>query len=146
LALVARGQTQGMDVATLARAQALNRVALGAGLIAVPRLFGRIWSGRVADDERAHVLARALGARDAALGVGGLLALRDGDRSWAARAFGAQAAADAVDLVAVLMAGGALGRSTRAVAGTMAAGSAGVAAAYASRLRAPGRRGPRDPG
>jgi hypothetical protein len=59
-----------MDLATLAKAQAVNRVALGAGLIAVP-----------------------------------------------------------------LMAGRALGRSTRAVAGTMAAGSAGIAAAYAWCLR-----------
>jgi hypothetical protein len=63
-----------MDVAMLAKAQTVNRVALGAGLIVVPRLFGRIWSGREANDERARVLARALGARDAALGVGGLLA------------------------------------------------------------------------
>lgn len=124
-----------MDVATLAKAQTINRVALGAGLIAAPRVFGRIWSGREADDARARVLARALGARDLALGVGGLLAQREGDRRWAARAFGAQAAADVVDLVAVLVAGGALGRSTRAVAGTMAAGSAGVAAAYAWRMR-----------
>jgi hypothetical protein len=124
-----------MDLATIARAQAVNRVALGAGLIAVPRLFARIWSGRAASDERARVLARGLGARDAALGVGGLLALRDGDRRWAARTFGAQAAADAVDLLAVLMARDRLGRSTRAVAGTMAAGSAGIAAAYAWRMR-----------
>jgi hypothetical protein len=124
-----------MDVATLARSQTVNRVALGAGLIALPRLFGRIWSGREADDARAQVLSRALGVRDLALGVGGLLALRDGDRRWASRAFAAQAAADAVDLVAILVAGRALGRPTRALAGTMAAGSAGVAAAYAWRLR-----------
>jgi hypothetical protein len=55
-------------VELLAKAQTINRVALGAGLIAVPRLFGRIWSGRAADDERTRVLARALGARDLALG------------------------------------------------------------------------------
>jgi hypothetical protein len=128
-----------MDVATLARSQTVNRVVLGAGLIALPRLFGRIWSGREADDARAQVLSRALGARDLALGVGGLLALRDGDRRWASRAFAAQAGADAVDLVAILVAGRALGRPTRALAGTMAAGSAGVAAAYAWRLRGDSR-------
>jgi hypothetical protein len=71
----------------------------------------------------------------ATLRSGGLLALRDGDRRWAGRAFGAQAAADAVDLVSLLIAGRPLGPSTRAVAGTMAAGSAGIAAAYAWRLR-----------
>jgi hypothetical protein len=31
-----------MDVATLAEAQSVSRVALGVGLIAVPRLFERI--------------------------------------------------------------------------------------------------------
>jgi hypothetical protein len=133
------GHTNDMDLATLAKAQTVNRVALGGGLIAVPQLFGRIWSGREAGDARARVLARALGARDVALAVGALVALRDGDRRWAARAFGAQAAADAVDFLAVLLAGRALARSTRGVAGTMAAGSAGVAAAYAWRLR--GERG-----
>jgi hypothetical protein len=127
-----------MDVATLAKAQAINRVVLGAGLIAVPGVFGRIWSGREADDARAQVLARGLGARDVALGVGGLLALRDDDRRWAGRSFSAQAAADAIDLVAVLMARRVLGRSTLAVASTMAAGSAGVAAAYARRMRGEG--------
>jgi hypothetical protein len=131
----AHGHTNDMDVAMLAKAQTVNRVAVGAGLIFAPGLFARIWSGREAGDERAQVLARAVGARDVVLGVGGLLALRDGDRRWVGRAFSAQAAADGVDLVAVLMAGRALGRSTRAVAGTLAAGSAAVAAAYAWRLR-----------
>jgi hypothetical protein len=124
-----------MDVADLAKAQAVNRVLLGAGLIALPGVFGRVWSGREAGDDRAQVLARALGARDLALGASGLVALREGDRTWSSRAFAAQALGDAVDLVAVLSAGRALGRSTRALAGTMAAGSAGVAAAYAWRLR-----------
>ncbi|MEA2381052.1 MAG: hypothetical protein QOH72_1023 [Solirubrobacteraceae bacterium] len=122
----------------LAKAQAVNRVVLGAGLIAVPRVFGRVWSGGAADDERARVLARGLGARDLLLGAGGLLALREHDPRWAARAFGAHAAADAVDLVAVLLSRRALGRSTRAVATTLAAGSAGVAAAYALRVRGGG--------
>jgi hypothetical protein len=130
------GEARSVDkIELLAGAQAVNRVVLGAGLIAVPRVFGRVWCGRAANDERARVLARGLGARDLLLGVAGLLALREGDPRWTRRAFGAHAAADAVDLVAVLMAGPALGRSTRTVAGTLAAGSAGIAAAYAWRLR-----------
>jgi hypothetical protein len=131
---VADGETRDMDLAAVAKAQSANRVAIGAGLVALPSLFGRIWSGREAADERAQVLTRALGARDLTLGLGGLLALREDDRIWAGRAFGAQAVADAIDLLAVLLARGALGRPTRAVATTMAAASAGIAAAFAWRL------------
>jgi hypothetical protein len=124
-----------MDVATLAKAQAVNRVAMGTGLMLAPGIVGRVWSASEARDERAKVLARALGVRDLALGAGGLLALREGDAGWAARAFAAQAAADAVDLAAILSAGRALPLSKRISGGLLAAGSAAVAAAYAARLR-----------
>ena len=124
-----------MDVATLAKAQAVNRVAMGTGLMLAPGIFGRVWGASEARDERAKVLARALGVRDLALGAGGLLALREGDAGWAARAFAAQAAADAVDLAAILSAGRALPLSKRISGGLLAAGSAAVAAAYAARLR-----------
>jgi hypothetical protein len=124
-----------MDVAALAKAQAVNRVAMGAGLMLAPAIVGRVWSASEARDERAKVLARALGARDLALGAGGLLALREGDTAWAQRAFAAQAAADAVDLVAILAAGPALPPMKRITGCLMAGGSAAVAAAYAARLR-----------
>lgn len=127
-----------MDLATLAKAQSVNRLALGVALIALPGLFGRIWSGGRVAGERARLVARALGVRDVALGAGGLLALREGDPRWASRAFGAQAAADAADVVAVLLARDALGRPAQAVAATVAAGSAGLAAASAWRLRSGG--------
>jgi hypothetical protein len=127
-----------MDVATLARAQGQNRVGIGAGLILLPGLFGRAWVGSAAMDDRASVLARSLGARDLALGVAGLVALREGDRRWASRAFAAQAFADAVDVVAIV-AGRRVPLGSRVLGGMMAAGSAAVAGAYARRL-APGDR------
>jgi hypothetical protein len=123
-----------MDVAKLARQQTYNRVAIGAGLVALPGLLARVWIGSSARDDRAKVLARSLGVRDFALGAAGVLALRDGDTKWARRAFAAQALADAVDLVAIL-AGREVPTPSKIVGGTMAAGSAAVAGAYARSLR-----------
>jgi hypothetical protein len=120
-----------MDLATLARGQTINRAALGAALILLPGVFGRIWSGPEASDDRAQVLARALGARDLALAAGALLAMREGDRTWERRTFAAQAAADAVDFAAIVAAGRELPLPTRLAGATMAAGSAAVAAAHA---------------
>jgi hypothetical protein len=125
-----------MDVAKLARQQTMNRIAIGAGLIAFPGVLGRIWAGSEASDDRAKVLGRALGVRDLALGAGGVLALRDGDRRWASRSFAAQAGADAVDFVA-LVSGRRVPLASRLIGGTLAAGSAAVAALYARRLADP---------
>src|SRR3954466_2929065 len=46
-----------------------GRIAIGAAMIARPPLATSGWVGRVADRPGGHVLARALGARDAALGA-----------------------------------------------------------------------------
>ena len=125
-----------MDVAQLARGQAVNRVLMGAGLVLAPGVVGRNWVGPAAKDERAKVLARSLGVRDLAIAAGGLVALGRGDTEWASRSFYAQAVADAVDFVAILAAGRAVPLGTRLTGGTLAAGSAAVAAAYARRLAA----------
>jgi hypothetical protein len=119
-----------MDIATLARSQARNRVAIGTGLVLAPSLFARVWVGGTASDPRAKVLARSLGVRDLALGLGGVLALQDHDRKWTKRAFAAQAIADAIDFLAIVAGRGAP-LAARLVGGAMAAGSAAVAAAYA---------------
>jgi hypothetical protein len=119
-----------MDIPTLARSQARNRVAIGAGLMLAPGLFARVWVGKHAGDRRAKVIARSLGVRDLALGLGGVLALQDQDREWARRTFAAQAVADAVDFVAIVAGRGAP-LPSRLLGGAMAAGSAAVAAAYA---------------
>jgi hypothetical protein len=120
-----------MDVTKLARGLALNRISFGAGLMLAPGLYARSWIGSGATDERTKVLARALGARDVALGAGGLLALREGDAERARRWFAAQGLTDAVDLVATLTARD-LPLPGRIFAATVAAGSAAIAAAYAA--------------
>jgi hypothetical protein len=130
-----------MDVDKLARLQSVNRVLVGAGLLVAPSALGKTWGGRLARDDRGRVMARALGARDLALGVAGLLAERDGDRRWAARSFAAQGFADAVDFAAIA-ATPRLPRSSRWFGIAMAGGSAAVAAAYAARLA----RGEAEPG
>jgi hypothetical protein len=126
-----------MDVAEMARRQTYNRVAIGAGLTLLPGLLARVWVGSAARDDHAKILARSLGARDLALGVTGVLALRDGDTRWARRAFGMQAFADAIDLVAIVGGRGAP-KGSRVLGGAMAAGSAAVAAVYAARIPARG--------
>jgi hypothetical protein len=119
-----------MDVTSLARGLALNRISFGAGLILAPRLYARSWVGSdAAGQDSTTVLARALGARDVVLGAGGLLALRDGDTDRARQWFAAQGITDAVDLVATLAARG-LPLPARTFAAAMAAGSAAIAAAY----------------
>jgi hypothetical protein len=82
----------------LARYQALGRVALGAGLLAMPAGLTGAWIGRTASRPGPRVLTRALGARDVALGLGQLRAVSAGAgvRPWLL----AGMLADAVDLVA----------------------------------------------
>jgi hypothetical protein len=122
-----------MDIESLARGLAVNRISFGAGLVLAPSLYGRTWIGSGAKDPRAQVLARALGARDLALGAGGLQALRAGDRERARRWFAAQGVTDAVDLVATLLGGRDVALPARVFAASMAAGSAAIALAYAAR-------------
>jgi hypothetical protein len=119
-----------MDVVKLARGLAVNRISFGVGLMLLPRLYSRVWvGGDAAGEDATKLLARALGARDLALGTGGLLALREGDTERARRWFAAQGATDAVDFLATVAARG-IPMPARVVAATMAAGSAAIAAAY----------------
>jgi hypothetical protein len=119
-----------MTVEKLARGLALNRISFGAGLIVAPGLYARSWVGLdAAGEDTTKVLARALGARDLALGAGGLLALRAGDGERARRWFAAQGLTDAVDLVATLAARD-VPPAPRIFAAVMAAGSSAIAAAY----------------
>lgn len=116
-----------------AGALAANRIAIGAGFIAAPRFGGAAWIGRTGAREQTTVLTRAVGARDVALGAGGLLALARG--SGAGTWFGAAAFTDATDAVAAALAHDAL--SDRSLRLTLALGGGaslvGLAAAIGLR-------------
>jgi hypothetical protein len=89
-------------VKTAARAIAAGRIAFGVASMAAPRLTAGVWVGRDGTSDGATVLTRALGARDALLG---LMALHTLDRPDVARRWQASlAACDAVDGLATLAA------------------------------------------
>jgi hypothetical protein len=92
-------EAAGLDDALMARCYSGGRVALGAVFLVAPGTL-RGWIGDDARRPGTRVLARAFGARDAALGLGALLALNRGApaRRWLQLA----AAADAVDALASL--------------------------------------------
>ncbi|MGH9042739.1 MAG: hypothetical protein ACRDZ3_21200 [Acidimicrobiia bacterium] len=120
------------DVARqLAAAVAWARVGLGLTAMVTPAVPLRPWVGReVAWRPRAKLLGRALGARDVALGVGVILALRHEApvRGWVEGG----GMADAGDLFATLLAFPTLPKFGR---WAVLASSAGAVAA--SRLAAP---------
>jgi hypothetical protein len=107
----------------LAGVISFGRFLFGVAFIAEPRLMERAWIGKQARLPGAQLLARAVGARDLALGLGGLQALgrKDGPaRPWLAAA----AVCDVVDFGATWTAGRAIPRQARngvlAIAGVSA--------------------------
>ncbi len=91
----------------------LGRFIFGVAFIAQPELLDRGWIGKQARMPGAQVLARAVGARDLAVGVGGLQAVGRNDgsaRPWLAAA----AVCDAVDFGATYAAGRGIPRQARA--------------------------------
>jgi hypothetical protein len=108
-------------------AVAAGRVAIGVVALAAPPVVGRPWVGEAARTPEGKVLARALGGRDLALGLGALATLNSQDgsaRPW----LGLAAAADACDTLATLVAWRRLPASKWLVLAT-AAGAAAVGAA-----------------
>jgi hypothetical protein len=90
----------------------LGRFLFGVAFIAEPKLMERAWIGKQARLPGAQLLARAVGARDLALGLGGLQALARNDgsaRPWLAAA----AVCDAVDFGATWTAGRGIPRQAR---------------------------------
>src|SRR3712207_4646875 len=88
------------------------RFLFGVAFIAEPKLMERAWIGKQARLPGAQLLARAVGARDLALGLGGLQALTRNDgsaRPWLASA----AVCDAVDFGATWRAGRGIPRGAR---------------------------------
>ena len=119
-----------------ATAVAAGRVGLGVAALVWPSVPARPWVGSSDDELSAQVLGRALGARDLALGLGALAAVRkapSGSRQ-AGAWYAAGALADALDVAVTAAAWPRLPRATRwliaAVAGGAAiAGAAGTLAA-----------------
>ena len=128
---------------------AAGRVALGVAALARPSVPARPWVGASADELGARVFGRALGARDIALGLGALAALRIAPAGSAgAQAAGAQAGAwvaagalsDALDVAITVAAWPELPRITRWLVAASAGGAAvaGAAGALALSLDRPG--------
>jgi len=114
---------------------AAGRVALGLTALAWPAVPARPWVGASADDLAARVFGRALGARDVALGLGALAALRpDAEPRSAASWVAAGALSDALDVAASLASWQDLPRVTRWLVAASAGGAAltGAAAALTS--------------
>lgn len=117
-----------MDARLLTRLLACGRVGIGAALFAAPRTAARLWLGGDVSAGTA-LLARGLGARDMAIGVGQLVTLDNGGdvRPW----IEAGVAADTADATATL-----LGRrelETRTVVGTATIALGAAAAGLALR-------------
>ncbi len=123
-----------MDARLLIRLLACGRIGIGLALFAAPRTAARLWLGHEVS-AGAGLLARGLGARDLAIGVGTLVAL-DGERDvdpW----LDAAAAADTADATAALLARDDLDRQVVLGTTAVALGSAVVGMVLKSRLRHP---------
>ncbi len=108
------------------RALAAGRVALGLAALAWPALPARPWVGAAGDDLAVRVFGRALGARDLALGLGALAALRGpaGQPGPAGPWVAAGALSDGLDVVASLIAWRELPRHGRWLVVASAGGAA----------------------
>jgi hypothetical protein len=123
-----------------AQAVAAGRVALGLAALAWPSIPARPWVGAAADDLAARVFGRALGARDLALGLGALAALRHpaAEAGSASTWVAAGALSDALDVVASLSAWRELPRGSRWLVAGSAGGAALAGAAGALAMRPSG--------
>ncbi|MEA2418455.1 MAG: hypothetical protein QOE60_661 [Thermoleophilaceae bacterium] len=124
-----------MEARDLALSNARGRMAIGAALVLAPGLAGPMWIGDDGTRPAVKVLARALGVRDHALGLGVAVALDRGTpvRGWLEGA----ALADAVDLVGTLLAGDSIPNSKRRSVALIAGSSMLVCAALARALDTP---------
>jgi hypothetical protein len=121
---------------TLARFIAMGRVAIGLTAVVAPTLVARPWIGDGSADTTSRLLARTMGGRDLALGIGSLRALTLSDqeaRPWLALG----GMADAVDALATAVAFASLPRRSRWGILALTAGAAVVSIRVAVALDAP---------
>lgn len=121
---------------TLARLIAGGRVAIGAVAVVAPTLVARPWIGDASRSTTSRLLARTMGGRDLALGIGALRALTLSDqeaRPWLALG----GTADAVDGLATAVAFASLPRRSRWGILAMTAGAAVVSMRVAVALDTP---------
>ena len=91
-----------VDVEDLARMLSTGRIAIGIALIVAPGRIATAWTGEPNPSPGMKHVARSMGARDVALGLGTLVAL---DRSKSvSRWLEAQAFSDAADCLGTLIA------------------------------------------
>jgi len=124
-----------------ATALAAARTAIGVVALASPPLVGRPWVGDAAEGTPGRVLARALGGRDLALGLGTLAALQQFPPAGSDRPdrvaglwVGMGAMADSVDLLATVTAWDRLPPVGRWLVAASAGGAAAVGTAVAWAL------------
>ncbi len=122
---------RGMEPRLLGRSTAAARVGFGVALLARPELLTAPWIGRDATRPGPKLLARALGARDLALGLGALACDSDDLRLWLAAAL----LADSADLAVTATAGNALPLSGRVLASSTALGGVALGAMAIAGLR-----------
>ena len=122
-----------IDARTLIRVLAAARVLVGTAMTVAPRPAARGWIGGLARKPAVQLLARGLGVRDSAMGVGVLLTVDDIDavRPWLAGC----AVADAIDCAASLAARDELPRGSALAVPVVAAGSALAYGVLAAKLR-----------
>jgi hypothetical protein len=102
-----------MDDRDLARILCLGRVAIGTACFLFPARAFAFWTGAEPEQDGAPMAIRALGARDLAIGLGGLRALEEGTSP--SRWLEAGAVSDAADTVSVLAKFRRLGKLRRLV-------------------------------
>lgn len=120
----------------LARLIAWGRVAIGCTALVAPVAVARPWIGDAADTTEARLLARTMGGRDLAIGIGTIRALGRSDaeaRPWVALG----GSADVVDALATVVAFGALPRRSRWGILAVTVGAALVSTRAAIALDAP---------
>jgi hypothetical protein len=121
-----------------ARVLAAGRIAIGAGLLAAPRLTLGVWIGRDAAAGGVAALGRALGVREVVLGAVALHALDEPESG--PRVLRMLAACDAVDAAATLAARRALPSGGLALVTAMASAGAAGQLWAAGRLAASRQR------